>query len=198
MIDFILLFKLLKTNNIFLVDIILPICYTKRVMEQYTESFIRHKLATDERWVRRALIRLYQRQTADEKVSQQTRNHNLRGFQPADARWFTRLAEFAIKYPNRPLSEKQLKLVWRPWRNEPAICKYAGQILRIMQEDAQAQTKPVAQQAPAPAAPAAQRQFADCERCGEELPTCRCAYKAAYAEQEAKQEREAFMYELYR
>lgn len=160
-------------------------------MEQYTESFIRHKLATDERWVRRALIRLYQRQTADEKVSQQTRNHNLRGFQPADARWFTRLAEFAIKNPNRPLSEKQLALVWRPWRDQPAICKYAGQIMKIMQEDAAAK-------APVQPAPVVQRQFADCERCGEELPTCRCAYKAAYAQAEARMEREAFMRDLHR
>lgn len=174
-----------------MVDAQYTICYTKRVMERYTESFIRHKLATDERWVRRALIRLYQRQTQDEQVSKQTRNHNLRGFQPADALWFSRLAEFAIKFPNKPLSEKQLKMAWRPWRDQPAICKYAGQILRIIQEDAAAKATKAT---PAPV----QKRFADCERCGEELPTCRCVCKAAYAEQEAEQERRAFMYELYR
>jgi hypothetical protein len=164
-------------------------------MERYTEDFIRHKLATDERWVRRALVRLYQRQTQDEQASHQTRNHNLRGFQPADALWFSRLAEFVIKYPNKPLSDKQLKMVWRPWRGQPAIAKYAGQILRIMQEDAAAKAKvtPVA-----PAAPPAPRAFSNCERCGEELPTCRCVYKAAYAEQEAQQEQQAFMHDLYR
>jgi len=160
-------------------------------MEQYTEDFIRHKLATDERWVRRALIRLYQRQTQDEQVSKQTRNHNQRGFQPGDALWFSRLAEFTIKFPNRPLSEKQLKLVWKPWRGQPAMAKYAGQILRIMQEDAALKQvqQPVAQPV---------QQFADCQRCGEEMPTCRCASKAAHAEQEQAQEARAFMYELYR
>lgn len=167
-------------------------------MEQYTEDFIRHKLATDERWVRRALIRLYQRQTQDEQISKQTRNHNQRGFQPGDALWFSRLAEFVIKFPDRPLSEKQLKLVWKPWRGQPSITKYAGQILRIMQEDAA--RKQVQQPAPQPVQTVKQpvQQFADCERCGEELPTCRCAYKAAYAEQEQMQEARAFMYELYR
>jgi hypothetical protein len=34
-------------------------------METYTEEAIRQKLANDERCVRRALIRLYERQTAD-------------------------------------------------------------------------------------------------------------------------------------
>jgi hypothetical protein len=34
-------------------------------METYTEEAIRQKLANDERWVRLALIRLYERQTAD-------------------------------------------------------------------------------------------------------------------------------------
>ena len=174
-----------------MVDTLHTICYTKRVMERYTEDFIRHKLVTDERWVRRALVRLYQRQTQDEQASHQTRNHNLRGFQPADALWFSRLAEFVIKFPNKPLSEKQLKMVWRPWRDQPAICKYAGQILRIIEEDAAAKAAPAK---PAPV----QKQFADCEKCGEELPTCRCVYKAAYAEQEAEQERRAFMHELYR
>ncbi len=176
----------------------LNICYHKRVMEQYTEDIIRHKLATDERWVRRALIRLYQRQTQDEQVSKQTRNHNQKGFQPGDALWFSRLAEFAIRFPNKTLSEKQLKLVWKPWRGQPSICKYSGQILRIMQEDAA--RKQVQQPAAQPVQKVAQstRQFADCERCGEELPTCRCASKVAHAEQEQEQEACAFMHELYR
>jgi hypothetical protein len=164
-------------------------------MEQYTEDFIRHKLSTDERWVRRALVRLYQRQTQDEQSAQQTRNHNRQGFQPADALWFSRLAEFVIKFPNKPLSEKQLKVVWKPWRGNPAITKYAGQILRIMQQDAAAKS------ASAPTVQKTQhtvKQFADCDQCGEQLPTCRCVCKAAEAQLEAEQEQKAFMYEIYR
>lgn len=151
----------------------------KLTAEQYTEDVIRHKLATDERWVRRALIRLYQRQTQEEKQVHQTRNHNLRGFQPTDARWFSRLAEFVIKNPNKPLSEKQLLVVWRPWRDQPAICKYARQILKIIQEDGNNNI--------------VKTPVNNCKHCGENLPGCRCAYKAAYAQQEARMERVAYM-----
>ena len=115
-------------------------------------------LATDERWVRRALIRLYQRQTASEQASEQTHNHNLQGFQPCDARWFSRLAQYATRFPDRPLSAKQLAIARRPWRGEPAICKYARQLMAIAAADAEAKQ---------PTAPA--RKFSDCERCGEEL-----------------------------
>ena len=104
----------------------------------YTEEQIREKLATDEKWVRRALVRLLERQTQFEKTAQTTAVNNAKGFQPCDAKWFTRIAQFVTKYPNNVLSEKQLKIVRRPWRGQPAICKYAGQLLQVMKEDAMA------------------------------------------------------------
>ena len=176
--------KLLIFNNLHLVDIRYTKCYTSRVMKHtaHTEQHFRKMLATDERWVRRALIRLYQRQTASEQASEQTHNHNLQGFQPCDARWFSRLAQYATRFPDRPLSAKQLAIARRPWRGEPAICKYSKQLMAIAAADAQAKQ---------PAAPA--RKFSDCERCGEELPECRCKRKADYATWEADQERKAFM-----
>jgi hypothetical protein len=142
----------------------------------YTEEFFRMKLATDERWVRRALIRLYERQTATEQSSEQTQNRNMKGFQPCDARWFSRLAEFAIRNPNRTLSEKQLAIARRPWRGQPAIAKYARQLLDIA------------------AAEGKKEKIKNCESCGEQLPTCRCAYKVAFAQWEAEQERRAYSY----
>lgn len=144
----------------------------------YSEDYFRMKLATDERWVRRALIRLYQRQTASEQASEHTHNLNLQGFQPCDARWFSRLAKYALDYPDRPLSKKQLRIARRPWRGAPAIAKYARQLMEIAAADQAAQ-----QTAARPV---------HCDRCGEQLPTCGCVYKAAYAQQEAQQERRAF------
>lgn len=147
----------------------------------YTEEFFRMKLATDERWVRRALIRLYQRQTASEQSSEHTRNLNQQGFQPCDARWFSRLAKYALRFPDRPLSEKQLAIARRPWRGAPAIAKYARQLVEIAAADLAAKQ-----------AAAQPENFENCAQCGEQLPTCRCVYKAAYAQQEAKQEQRAY------
>jgi hypothetical protein len=161
-------------------------------METYTEEAIRQKLANDERWVRRALIRLYERQTADEKMDERTKVHNKRGFQPTDAKWFSKLAEFVKRNPGKPMSEKQLKIVWKPWRNEPAICKYAGQIMKIIQEDVEAKM------AKSAVVSAQRKRFSDCEICGEELPTCRCAYKIAYANYELQMEQRAFLSKLDR
>lgn len=188
---------MLKTKDKFFhpnVDGSLITCYHKRVMEnktQITESYVRQQLATNPKWVRRALIRLYERQTAAEQSTESTRNNNMRGFQPCDAKWFTRLAQFCIKYPNKQLSPKQLKLAWRPWRGEPAIAKYAGQLMQVISEDA-ARSAPAPQ---APAVPAAKVTVASenaCSVCGEDRdPICRCEYKAMYARQEAKMERAA-------
>jgi hypothetical protein len=148
----------------------------------YTEEHFRKMLATDERWVRRALIRLYERQTASEQASEQTHNHNLQGFQPCDARWFSRLAQYATRFPDRLLSEKQLAIARRPWRGEPAIAKYSRQLMAIAAADAAAKNVKVN----------------NCARCGEQLPGCRCAYKAAFARQEAEQEQRAFLTKLCR
>ena len=146
----------------------------------YSEQYFRKMLATDERWVRRALIRLYQRQTASEQASEQTHNHNLEGFQPCDARWFSRLAQYATRFPDRPLSEKQMAIARRPWKGSPAICKYSKQLMAIAAADAQA--KQAKQPAP----------IVNCSQCGEQRPGCRCERKAAYAQQEAAQEQRAF------
>lgn len=114
-------------------------------MKQYTEAEIRIKLATDEQWVRRALIRLLERQTASEQVQETTRNRNGRGFTPADAKWLTRMAEFVKKNPSKPLSVKQLAMCGiaapgyigyvKLYKGEPCIIKYAGQLLKVIEED---------------------------------------------------------------
>jgi len=116
------------------------------VTTKWTEEALRAKLSTDERFVRRALVRLYERQTASEQASDQTRNLNGRGFTPADAFMFTRFAKYVLQFPTRTLSPKQLAYCGvrtegftgrvRMWRGAPAIAKYAGQLLKVMEEDA--------------------------------------------------------------
>ena len=150
----------------------------------YTADMIRMKLATDERWVRRALVRLYERQTLAEQGSESTHNHNQRGFQPCDARWFSKLAKTVMANPHKVLSFKQLAILRRPWRGAPAICKYANQIMDIMAEDAAAK----ANVAPAPVQVAAKPVTApaktqnNCHICGTELPHCDCYWSHLQAQ----------------
>jgi hypothetical protein len=114
----------------------------------YTEAEIRENLATKPAWVERALVRLYERQTADEKQRGATVNLNFRGFQPMDAKLFSSFARQILK--GYTLSPKQLACcgVKTPalpagsrvkyWKGAPAICKYAKQLMKVIEEDAKA------------------------------------------------------------
>ena len=113
----------------------------------YTEAEIRRNLETNTAWVKRALVRLYERQTEYEQRSEHTVNLNMRGFQPCDARMFTSFAKQVLKGYN--LSPKQLaycgirdarmpNLRLRYWKGAPAICKYAKQLLTVIEEDRKA------------------------------------------------------------
>lgn len=112
----------------------------------YTEAEIRKNLETNPKWVERALIRLFERQTEYEQRADHTRNLNMRGFQPCDAFMFSRFAKYLLQNPSRTLSPKQLAycgvrdnrmptLRLRMWRGAPAICKYAKQLLDVIEED---------------------------------------------------------------
>jgi len=62
----------------------------------YNQKFIKEKLSTDVRWIERALIVLFHRQTSDEQDSGQTRVYNNRGFNGADSRYLTYCAKYVI------------------------------------------------------------------------------------------------------
>lgn len=67
-------------------------------------------LETNDKAVARALVVLYERQTADEKVSEHTKHHNNRGFRPCHARMGTSMAKFYLA--RGYLSPKQIAY-WR-------------------------------------------------------------------------------------
>lgn len=114
----------------------------------YTKEMILEKLRTDARWVERALVVLYERQTQWEQRVDQTVNRNDIGFQPADARYFSSFARQVIAKAQRGIPEgerltpKQLAYARRPWRRPavpiPAIAKYREQILEIIEAKARA------------------------------------------------------------
>lgn len=83
---------------------------------------LRLRLANDPRWALRALMRIYQNQTASEKAMQQTIEHNGVGFCGPDAEI---LSSFAQQYQRRGrLSERQMAVLCR------RIPSYARQIVQ--------------------------------------------------------------------
>lgn len=95
-------------------------------------------LNTNDKAVARALVVLNERQTATEQNAESTINHNGVGFTPADARMGTSMAGFYTR--NGYLTPKQIAYWRKPnAKGVPRICKYAGQLLGIAKEKAQAQ-----------------------------------------------------------
>jgi hypothetical protein len=83
---------------------------------------LRQRLATDPRWALRALIRIYQNQTADEQSKDATIERNGIGFSGPDAEI---LSSFSRQYlRRRSLSPRQMNLLQRK------IPSYARQILQ--------------------------------------------------------------------
>jgi hypothetical protein len=95
------------------------------------KAAIQKLLATNDRAVDRALIRIYERQTQDEKSAETTNHSNGRGFTGADAPFLTRLAKSCLRYNG--LTEKQRYYVRRK------IAKYWRQLVEV----AEANGRPV-------------------------------------------------------
>lgn len=87
------------------------------------ESFIKEQLASNDNWVLRGLIAIWNKQTADEKEVKSTHHHNGVGFTGSDANFFTAMAERVNS--GYSLSFKQMACVRRGMR------KYARQLRRI-------------------------------------------------------------------
>lgn len=101
-------------------------------------------LETSDKAVARALVVLYERQTADEKATQDTRHDNGRGFRPCDARMGTSMAEFYLR--RGYLTPKQLAYWRRPEkRGGMKIAVYWKQLLDAAHKKAAAKAAAVEQ-----------------------------------------------------
>lgn len=95
------------------------------------KEFIKFKLLTDDRWLTKAVYRIYQNQTREEQSEQATLNSNGVGFQGCDAKRGAKLGEaatVAIERYNGRISVKQCA-----WARQ-FMLKYAGQLERIAWE----------------------------------------------------------------
>lgn len=90
--------------------------------EQVVAS-LKDKLASDARWATRALVRIAEKQTSDELITEKTKEHNNVGFRPCDAYILTRMAEAQRRF--RKLTPKQEAFVMRK------MPVYARQLIRL-------------------------------------------------------------------
>jgi hypothetical protein len=102
----------------------------------YTPEMIRERLESDDRWVQRALVALYKKQTADEQSTESTRHTNGVGFAQNDAAFLSSLAKQVLA--GRTLSAKQIHFARFSRTGRPRIMKYARQLAEIANERASA------------------------------------------------------------
>lgn len=89
----------------------------------WTEDEIRHLVATNDKVLYGALMKLYAEQTSDEQANGETRHHNGRGFNGTDSRFLSSVAEFLKK--RGFLTDKQKYCVRRK------LVKYNKQLTRL-------------------------------------------------------------------
>ena len=102
----------------------------------HTKESIQTLLATNDKAVYRALIVLFERQTADEQEAESTNHNNGRGFNGRDAKFGTSLAKQVIAWEQghstfrNPLSAGQMTAARK------MIRKYAGQLALVANDKA--------------------------------------------------------------
>ena len=84
-------------------------------------TYVKNQLSTNPAWAQRAIVKLWQRQTADEQSAQATGHDNGVGFNGTDAFILSSFAEQINK--GRTLSPKQLAIAFKK------LPKYSRQII---------------------------------------------------------------------
>ena len=95
--------------------------YAKRRV--WTEDEIKNLLKSNDKFLVRALVKLYGFQTDEEKTSESTIEHNGMGFNAIDSTFLTSVSKFYLS--RGYITEKQKMAVRK------RIVKYAGQLTRI-------------------------------------------------------------------
>lgn len=99
----------------------------------YTKEYIAEKLASNDTWLLRAVVAIYEYQTDSEQAAGVTREDNGVGFNGVDSEILSSFAKQIIRWEaavnnrrfNTPLSVKQLAIA------RTKMKKYAGQLARI-------------------------------------------------------------------
>jgi hypothetical protein len=97
--------------------------FFKQSTKKAKVTYVKGKLAADNRWLLRGLLAIYHKQTAAEQAARQTAESNKVGFTAYDAEFLSGMAKLIEE--QRTLSAKQLDTV------RSKMVKYAGQLVEI-------------------------------------------------------------------
>jgi hypothetical protein len=89
-------------------------------------NYFKQKIIENDKWLYRAILALFNKQTSDEKRIGDTKYRNNVGFSGADARLLTYYANYIIRFGQ--LNEYHKKIA----RNK--ILKYSNQLVKISEE----------------------------------------------------------------
>lgn len=89
----------------------------------WTKEVIKAKLEEDDKWLCRALIAIYRKQTLEEQNIENTKNLNKVGFNKFDAQFLTSLAKSFMKWGS--LTPKQMRYCRKK------MSKYSSQLCKI-------------------------------------------------------------------
>lgn len=98
-------------------------------MTEWNKDRIVELLATNDKAVGRALLRLMQNQTSDEQVAEDVKYRNFKGFRPCHARMGTSMAKF---FRDKGYLSPKQAAYWRvrDKKGNMRIGIYAGQLLK--------------------------------------------------------------------
>ena len=100
----------------------------RKLKGPYQAEDIKVRLMTDQRWIEKAILTLFDRQTRDEQRAERAIVHNGVGFTGPDSRMMTYYANWLRS--GKHLSGRHLEAA------RTRIQKYAGQLARIANEKA--------------------------------------------------------------
>lgn len=100
----------------------------------HAKAMVRENLENSVRWLVRAILAIYARQTSDEQTAEQTNHDNERGFNAADAPQMSGFAKQILQWEATPERERRYACPLSPkqiWRARQRMRKYAGQLVTI-------------------------------------------------------------------
>lgn len=98
-----------------------------RVTKKQFKEFLQKKLSTDSKWALKALLKIYEFQTPQEKVAESTLIHNEVGFSGHDGQILSSMAKQYLK--RKFLTAKQVKFL------KQSMVKYWEQLLNISDKE---------------------------------------------------------------
>ena len=107
--------------------------------QKQARDHVANKLATDDNWLIRGLLAIYERQTADEQRAEHTKHRNAIGFNGVDSQILSSFAKQVQQWQKTPEKNRRFDSPLSPRQivlTRQKMAKYAGQLVIVAREKA--------------------------------------------------------------